>query len=580
MQKLPVGLSDFKTVIEENYYYVDKSLLIKELIDQGDQVLLLPRPRRFGKTLNLSMLRYFFEKPALPLARQMALAGRATALGRPGTEEDTSRLFRHLKIWQAGEEYSRRQGKYPVIYLTFKNIKESNWASALEKIKRLIKREFLRHKYLRKSLEVEEREYFAEIVKQTGGQSAYEDSLEQLCDYLARHHQQKAILLIDEYDTPIQAGYVNGYYAEVVGFMRNFLSGGLKDNPHLEKGVLTGIIRVAKESIFSGLNNLGVFTVLSHRFADKFGLTEFEVEQMLKDYQAEDHYPALNEWYNGYVFGDTTIYNPWSIINYLSNPADGLKPYWVNTSDNAIIEQLLTRGGTELQSELESLINGESVEKPVEENIVFGEMEQRDDLLWSFLLFGGYLKYVGKRESNKRWLYQLQIPNREVSYVYDRLVEGWFEKRLERRKLEAMLQALRKGEVKNFERSFRELVLNIFSYHDFGLEAEKVYQAFTIGLLVWLGGQYEIKSNRESGYGRYDVMVIPRDLSSAGYVIEFKKVDAEENETAEIAVQKALAQIAEKNYAAELIARGAKTIKHLAIVFEGKQVWVREDAGK
>jgi len=288
MQKLPVGLSDFKEVIEGNYYYVDKTLLIKELIDQGDKVLLLPRPRRFGKTLNLSTLRYFFEKPALP-----------TALGRPGTADDNSHLFRHLQIWQAGEEYTGQQGKYPVIFLTFKDIKESNWKSALQKIKRLLQAEFLRHQYLRagNGLGAEEREYFQGIVKLAADQSDYEDALKQLSYYLSRHHNQKVFLLIDEYDTPIQAGYVNGYYAEVVGFMRNLLSGGLKDNVNLEKGVLTGIMRIAKESIFSGLNNPGVFTLLSRSFADKFGLTESEVKQMLQDYRVANHYQDVNKWY-------------------------------------------------------------------------------------------------------------------------------------------------------------------------------------------------------------------------------------------------------------------------------------------
>jgi len=560
MQKLPIGLSDFKEVVEGNYYYVDKTLLVKELVDQGDKVLLLPRPRRFGKTLNLSMLRYFFEK----------------------TEADTSRLFHHLKIWQAGEEFTARQGKYPVIFLTFKDVKESNWKSALQKIKRLLQAEFLRHQYLREGsgLGAEEREYFQGIVKLATDQGDYEDALKQLSYYLSRYHAQKVILLIDEYDTPIQAGYVNGYYAEMVGFMRNFLSAGLKDNVNLEKGVLTGIMRIAKESIFSGLNNLGVFTVLSHRFADKFGLTEPEVKQMLQDYRLENYAPEINQWYNGYNFGETVIYNPWSIINYLGKPEDGFKPYWLNTADNSIIEQLLTRGGAELQIELESLIKGEGVEKPVEEDIVFAELERRDDLLWSFLLFGGYLKYVGKREQNKRWFYRLQIPNQEVSYVYDRLVEHWFEKRLGNRKIQMMLQAFVKGEVRDFERIFRDLVVTIFSYHDFGDDSEKVYQAFTIGLLVWLAGQYEIKSNRESGYGRYDLMVIPHDPTGLGYIIEFKKVDAEENETAEIAMQKAFAQIAEKKYATELLARGINSFKQLAIVFEGKKVWVKEQSAE
>jgi hypothetical protein len=458
MQKLPVGLSDFKRVIEDNYYYVDKSLLIKELMDQGAVAMLIPRPRRFGKTLNLSMLRCFFEK----------------------TAEDTSHLFRHLKIWQSGEEYTSQQGKYPVIYLTFKDIKESNWTSALEKIKRLIQEEFLRHNYLRNenALEAEEQEYFETIANLTATSSAYEDSLKRLSRYLARHHQQQVILLIDEYDTPIQAGYVNGYYKEVVGFMRNFLSGGLKDNPHLAKGVLTGIMRVAKESIFSGLNNLDVFTLLNHNFSDKFGLTEDEVKRLLEDLGASERYAEAKTWYNGYCFGSHIIYNPWSIINYAGKLDEGFKPYWANTSDNAIIEQLLTRGGTELKSELESLIKGGTIEKPIEENIIFRDIERKDHLLWSFLLFSGYLKYVGKRTANKRMLFSLQIPNLEVGYIYDHLVQGWLEARLENKKLEMMLKALLGGDMETFEELFAEMVKNSFSFLDTGGRPRKSLPGF------------------------------------------------------------------------------------------------------
>ncbi len=555
-KKLPVGLSDFKRVITDNYYYVDKSLFIQELLDQGAPAMLIPRPRRFGKTLNLSMLRYFFEK----------------------TEEDHSALFRSLKIWQAGEEYTRHQGQYPVVYLTLKDVKESTWESALGKIKRLIQEEFSRHREVRNTAlsSTETEKYFDAIVGLAASQDEYEDSLKQLCGYLAQHYGKQVILLIDEYDTPIQAGYVNGYYAEVVGFMRNFLSGGLKDNVHLEKGVLTGIMRVAKESIFSGLNNLGVFTLLRHEFASSFGLTEDEVETALEKFDLVEQHSEVKAWYDGYVFGDQVIYNPWSIINYLNSADKECRPYWVNTSDNAVIEQLLTRGGVELRADLESLITGEGIEKSIEESMVFSEIEHNEDLLWSFLLFGGYLKYVGKRPHETQWLYRLQIPNAEVRQMYSRLVRRWFETRFENKKVELMLLAFTRGEVKEFERYFRDLVLNIFSYHDFGNESEKVYQAFTIGLLVWLGGQYEIKSNRESGYGRYDVMVIPRDLARVGYVIEFKKVDAYENETPELALQNALLQIEEKKYAAELYGRGLKTVKRLAIVFEGKRVWVKE----
>jgi len=570
MQKLPVGLSDFKKVIDGDYYYVDKSLLIKEVADQGAEALLLPRPRRFGKTLNLSMLRYFFEKPALP-----------TALGRPGTAADTSGLFRRLKIWQAGEEYIGKQGKYPVIYLTFKDIKESKWKSALEKMKRLIQTEFLSHQYLRadQGLGTEERTYFEGIVKLNARQSDYEDSLKQLSDYLARYHNQKVILLIDEYDTPIQAGYVNGYYAEVVGFMRNFLSGGLKDNVHLEKGVLTGVMRVAKESIFSGLNNLGVFTLLHPEFSTAFGLTENEVEQALRDFNLESHGENVRNWYNGYVFGDRVVYNPWSIINYLNSRDKKFRPYWLNTADHTLVEQLLTRGGTELKSELESLINGEGVEKPIDENIVFSELEKKENVLWSFLLFGGYLKYETQRPDDvdpAKILCRLVIPNQEVRSAYLGIVQQWFSSRMENRKLQMMLQALVKGEVKEFERYFREMIVNIFSYHDFGAEAEKVYQAFVIGLLVWLSGRYEVKSNTESGFGRYDVMLIPKDPRGAGIIIEFKKINTKRRETKEGAIAKAFQQIEEKKYASVLLERGIQEIRKLAIVFKGKQVWVKE----
>jgi hypothetical protein len=556
MQKLPVGLSDFKQVIEKNYYYVDKSLFIKELMDEGAVAMLIPRPRRFGKTLNLSMLRYFFEK----------------------TAEDTSRLFRHLKIWQAGEEYTNHQGKYPVIFLTFKDLKERDWKSALRKIKQLIKKEFLRHKYLRtgKHLEAEERDYFNGIAKLTADLGDYESSLEQLSDYLARYYHQKVILLIDEYDTPIQAGYVNGYYKDVISFMRNFLSGGLKDNLNLEKGVLTGIMRVAKESIFSGLNNLSVFTLLRREFSAAFGLTENEVEQALRDFQLIDQYENVRNWYNGYVFSDQIIYNPWSIINYLDSADNEFLPYWANTSDNAIIEQLLTRGGTGLKAELESLIKGGTIEKPIEENIVFRDIEKKDHLLWSFLLFSGYLKYVEKRTVNHKTLFSLQIPNLEVGSIYDHLVQGWLEARLENEKLETMLKALLDGDMETFEELFAEMVKNSFSFFDTGGDPEKVYQAFTIGLLVRLSGSYEVKSNGESGYGRYDVMLIPRDTRATGVIIEFKKVNKKRGETKERAMTKAFQQIEDKNYAGELLGRGIQQIRKLAIVFEGKRVWVRE----
>ncbi len=564
MQKLPVGLSDFKTVIEDNYYYADKTLLIKEVIDQGAQAMLVPRPRRFGKTLNLSMLRYFFEK----------------------TEHDTSHLFRHLKIWQAGEEYTGKQGKYPVIFLTFKDVKANHWKGCLRLVKDIIGEEYKRHDYLLESsvLKGNEKNSFTRVVHLKAETEEYARGLVKLSEYLTLYHQQKVILLIDEYDTPIQAGYVNGYYAEVVGFMRNFLSGGLKDNANLEKGVLTGIMRVAKESIFSGLNNLGVFTLLRPEFSTAFGLTEAEVEQAMKDFDLEGRTANVRDWYNGYVFGGRVVYNPWSIVNYLNSADKQFRPYWLHTADNAIVEKLLTRGGKELKRELESLLAGESVEKRIEENIVFGDIEKNDNLLWSFLLFGGYLKYESQRPDDvdpaKLWC-RLAIPNWEVRSSYIDLVQKWFASRLEDDKLEVLLRALLGGEIETFEDLLAELVENSFSFWDAGgHDPEKVYQAFVIGLLVRLSGEYEVKSNQESGFGRYDVMLIPRNPQSprGGIIIEFKKVNVKRGETKDRAIAQAFQQIEEKNYASVLKARGVQRIRKLAIVFKGKQVWVKEQS--
>ncbi|KJJ84010.1 protein containing DUF1703 [Candidatus Omnitrophus magneticus] len=364
--------------------------------------------------------------------------------------------------------------------------------------------------------------------------------------------------------------------------MRNFLSGGFKDNTSLEKGVLTGILRVSKESIFSGMNNLGVFTILSHKFSDKFGLTEEEVKKTLEDYKLSEKLEEVRHWYNGYIFGEKLIYNPWSIINYAANPLDGFQTYWANTSDNKIINGILTKNGEELKQELLYLIEGAGVEKLIEENIIFSDIDQLDSVLWSFLLFSGYLK-----QSNKRWnqsaggyFYELKIPNQEIITIYQGIIRRWFERRMENDKQKVMTKALMSGDIKLFERLLKELVASVFSYHDFTKEPEKVYQAFIIGLFVWIENEYEIKSDREAGYGRADVIMIPRDKKRIGFVIEFKSVDEEDNETVEIAVEKALAQIEERKYDLELTSRGIEKIKKLAIVFQGKKVCVRENKQK
>ncbi|RMH77979.1 MAG: AAA family ATPase [Calditrichaeota bacterium] len=559
MRKLPVGYSDFQQVIEGGFYYVDKSLLIREILDHPAQVLLLPRPRRFGKTLNLSMLRYFFEK----------------------TGEDRSHLFQGLQIWQQGEEYIRHLGRYPVIFLTFKDIKERDWSSTLNKLRRVIQEEYSRHKRMGVSFPSgsEEAVFYERILSLQGEQPEFEDALKNLSAFLNRHYQQKVILLIDEYDTPIQSGYVNGYYEEVISFMRNLLSGGLKDNPYLEKGVITGILRVAKESIFSGLNNLAVFTLIRPEFSDKFGFTEEEVTRIGDELGLRDRLAEVERWYNGYIFGGRVIYNPWSLVNYFNSMDRLCYPYWVNTSDNAVVEQLLTRGGRELREELESLIRGESIEKPVEENIVFPDLERREELLWSFLLFGGYLKYTHcyTEETAEQLRCRLAIPNREVRKIFIDFIDRWFEQRIAPQKLEHLLTALLTGDVETFEELLADFVENSLSVWDTGGgEAEKVYQAFIVGLLLWLSDRYEVKSNRESGYGRYDVMLIPRDPAQVGIIMEFKRVNRRRQETPEQALEKAFEQIEARDYAAELRQRGIEHIRTLAVAFDGKQVWVRK----
>ncbi len=579
-KKLPIGVSDFKDMVTGNYYYVDKTLFIKEIIDSGDKILLLPRPRRFGKTLNLSMVGYFYDccpvawdpdadSPVLVAAKE----SRSTAAYK--------HLFDSLAISGAGREYLDKMGKHPVIFISFRSIKDMDWESCLDNIKKLIRKEYARHYYLLESQKLlpYERNYFQKIMDLTGNKGDYGSSLENLLIFLSRFYNKRAVILIDEYDAPVHAGFTYGYYDEIIDFMRSYLGGGLKDtDQYLEKGIVTGIMRIAKESIFSGFNNPGVYTLLSEDFSEYFGFTEEEVEIMLRDFDLLDMYDRVQLWYNGYRFGSRVIYNPWSIINFLRSKEKKLQPYWINTSDNRIVDSLLSRGGMELKKELEQLIRGESIEKAIDENIVLKEVTQREDLLWSFLLMGGYLKQTAERRdpASGKIFYTLSIPNEEVRTTYTGIIDRYFSTKIENEKLEIMLKALIAGNIKLFEKMLKMIVLAVFSYHDFAIEPEKVYHALVAGLLIWITDTHEIKSNRESGYGRYDIVIIPKDPTQTGYVIEFKSVDQDENETVDSAIKAALAQIEEKKYETELVERGIKQIKKLAIVFSGKEVSVKE----
>jgi hypothetical protein len=557
-RRLPIGVSDFKEIIKEDLYFVDKSLMIKDLVEDGSKVILLNRPRRFGKTLNMSMIKNFFERTDENI-------------------EEKSYLFKDLKVWEY-EEVQKHLGKYPVIYITFKDIKNLTWQDCYLKITKLIQVEYDKHNYLLNAdiLSDAQKKYYSSILNQEASLGEYEESLKYLTEFMAKAYKSKVILLIDEYDVPIQGGYSNGYYDDVINFMRNFLSGGLKDNENLYKAVLTGILRIAQESIFSGLNNLNVCTILNNKYSRYFGFEENEVEEILTYYGIETKMEDVKRWYNGYIFGNDVIYNPWSIIKYIENSDEGLMPYWVNTSSNDLVKKLITKGDEELKQEMQSLIQGETIEKYINEDIVMNEVEQDTENVWSFLFFSGYLKAVKKERNEEGQLKcHLAIPNIEVSIVYKGIILNWFKANIGMDKYRNMLRALIKGNIDLFSDIFSDFVLKSLSYFDIsGQEPEKIYHVFVLGMLVSLNETHQVKSNRESGYGRYDVMLIPREKKDKGIIIEFKKVIERKNETLEIAAENALKQIADKRYEMEMKDNGIDNIVKLGISFKGKEVLV------
>lgn len=554
MKKLPLGISDFKELQQNNYYFIDKSLFIKEIIDDDAQVILFPRPRRFGKTLNISMLRYYFSE----------------------AEADWS-IFKDLKIETQPEQYLKEFAVYPLIYITFKGVKELKWKNCLKNIEDIVAAEYQKHDYLleKNVLSEAEKKIYNEILNLEAEQVHYQKSLQRLTEYLHRYHGEKVIVLIDEYDQPIQTGYLNNYYKEVVNFMRLFLENGLKDNSSLEKSVLTGILRIAKESIFSGLNNLVVSDIFSGKYNSYFGLLPEEVEKIFTDYSLEYRLDQIKDWYNGYNFGGRTIYNPWSIINCIYYQGE-IKPYWVNSSGNELIKELVISGNEDLKSNLELLIQGEKIEKKIDENIVFAEIESKSTSVWSFLLFSGYLSAAASDRKDGRLYAELEIPNQEINYIYEEIILDWFEENISSKKLALMLKALTNADIDTFAQIFKEFTVNSFSYFDTAAEApEKVYHAFVLGLLLNLRDDYQIKSNRESGYGRYDIMIIPNDKSKKGIVIEFKKVNEYNKESLAEAVETALKQIDQKKYEAELKSIGISDILKLGIAFSGKEIEIK-----
>ena len=562
MKRIPIGISDFKTLIQDNYLFVDKSELIKEFWDCNGQTVLLPRPRRFGKTLNMSMLKYFFTNGA----------------NKENIEENRA-LFKGLNI-EKHEEIMKLCGKYPVIYLSFKDQKHSKFDNFKIGIKDVISSMYAQHIYCIQNEDILDidNQYFYSVLNKKADLTSLGKSFEKLSQFIYSFYNKKVIILIDEYDVPIQAAFMHGYYDEAIEFMRNLLSGAFKDNIYLEKAMITGILRVAKESIFSGLNNIRVASILTRDFNNKFGFSEDEVEKLSLEYGLERELPSIKSWYNGYYFGGRVMYNPWSVLNYLSNSEDGFKAHWVNTSSNDLVNALLSRGNFQVKQELECLIKGDSIEKVVDENIVMGDIEKSSDYLWSFLLFTGYLKAerLEQKSEDEDIYYKLQIPNREVRALYRRIIERWYEDTITKDNYYIMLKALVSGDIESFEEIFKDYARNNLSYFDVsGDESEKVYHAFVLGMLISLSNDYEVLSNRESGYGRYDVCIIPRDTSKLGLIIEFKRVTSSSEKTMETVADEALKQIEDKKYVASLENRGVKNILKLAIVFKGKEVFIK-----
>ncbi|WP_206154888.1 AAA family ATPase [Clostridium muellerianum] len=557
MKTIQIGTSDFKKLIEGNNYFVDKSLLIKEFIENGADIILTPRPRRFGKTLNLSMLKYFFDIR---------------------TKEETKNLFKGLKI-EKEKEIMKLRGEYPVIFITFKNEKYISYEDFKDGIEFLLSSLYKEHDYLLQSdklSEIDKKEYI-EMIERRASIASLCNGISSLMGYMNKHYGRKVMLFIDEYDVPIQEGYLRGYYNEMIVLIRNLLTAALKDNPYVEKSLITGILRVAKESIFSGLNNLEVNTVLRYNFNDKFGFTEKEVEELANYYNVVEDMKNIKKWYNGYVFAGEVMYNPWSVLNYLKNIREGFMPYWINSSSNDLIKRLLLKGDKEIKLDLEYLIEGKSINKVIDDTIVMAEVEDSNQNIWSFLLLSGYLKAVKTENIEGILNCELKIPNKEVLIFYKNLIVKWFQEAMTNQKYEEMLSNLVTGDIENFGYAFQEFVINNLSYFDIsGKEPEKVYHAFVLGMFVSISNTHKVKSNKESGFGRYDVMIIPKDISKPGIIIEFKKINILSKETIEQGKVEALKQIDNMKYGEELINCGVKDIIKLAIVFKGKEVMISE----
>ena len=546
---VPVGIEDFERIINEDYYYVDKTMLIEELLVNRAPVTLFTRPQRFGKTLNMSMLKYFFDVK---------------------NKEENKKLFENLKV--SNSEYMSEQGKYPVIFVSLKDLKADTWEECLKRLKLFIFDLYAEFEYIREKMNEWDKRKFEKVLYEKED-TDYIMFLKFLSDSLYKYHGEKVIILIDEYDAPIINAFDKGYYNEAVNFFQTFYSSALKTNNSLKYGILTGITRIIKEGIFSGLNNLKVDTILNKKYSEYFGLLESEVIEMLDYFGMKYKIEEVKEWYNGYLFGESEVYNPWSIVNYIDNGE--IKAYWANVSGNTLLENMLDHAGESVYDDLKRFTDGESIEKYISDGTTIKSLLNNDDEIWQVLLYSGYLTKDEKQKeidvtSEYTDVYNLRIPNKEIrKYFGNMFLNRFFGTEV---KTNILIKALENGDIKKFEKTLGEIMINMLSHFDLDKEMEKIYQVFMIGLVGFLMGKYEIISNDESGYGRYDLAMIPIKSNEKAYLMEFKISKTKKG--MEERAQKALKQIDEKKYDTKLKARGIKNILKIGVAFYGKEVKV------
>lgn len=545
---LPIGVSDFKSATT-NYYYVDKTLLIRDFLNAIPMVSLFTRPRRFGKTLNMDMLRVFFEK----------------------TSDNTSIYFKDKYIWQCGDYYTKHQGQYPVIFLSFKDVKCSSWQETFQKISKLISLEFMRHDELESSfvLSSYEKEQYHRFASENINEVDCQMGLQLLSLLLHKHYNKECVIIVDEYDTPIQQGHLCDFYNEIVDFMRNFFSGGLKDNPHLAFGFLTGILRVAKESIFSGMNNLKTNSILDNSYSSYFGFTNEEVKDMLAYYEYEDKYQEILEWYDGYRFGNTEIFNPWSVINYISDQCFP-KAFWQSTGSNDIIGEIIGTATPEITENLYKLFCGNTITTYVDTSVIYPEVQNNPYSIYSFLLVAGYLKVAAIYPQNDgNYMCDVAIPNKEILYVYEKEVLN----RTNQNNVSISIhQAIFSKDTRKLQSLLEDFMLKSISTMDGANEA--FYHGMMLGLCAVLGSQYKVRSNRESGLGRFDVELSPMMQGIPGFIFEFKHTK-DINVDLDSLANSALRQIDDMKYDTELKDFGVKNIVKIGIAFRQKSAVVK-----